>query len=213
MKRTGLTSRDLAIIDTLTLRIRVLSIDQIARKWFAETSNPRRSALRRVAGLVEAGAVERYDAHARPELVLTRPMIIWMPGSPAPEFERVSYQLAARWRVPAVPVTVVIASRDAGSWTGGYGGRRPRRSELSHDLSMARIYLNWMQRDPTPTARWISEATLRRHGFGERGTLPDALVDEAGKRRVIELGGVYGARKLREFHRFCATRGLTYELW
>ena len=30
---------------------------------------------------------------------------------------------------------------------------------------------------------------------------------------VIEFGGAYSKRKLAEFHRHCATRGLPYEIW
>lgn len=213
MNPAGLTARDMALIDALTLRIRALSVEQIARTWFCNSQDPRRSALRRIATLARVGAVERLEAHARPELSLTQATAVWMPDKPAPDFEALSYQLARRWRQPAVPVSVVIATREAGAWNGGYGGRRPRRSEFSHDLSLAGVYLNWLQRDSHGTARWISEATLRKHGFGERGILPDAMVEERGRRHIVELGGVYGAVKLREFHRFCATRELAYEIW
>lgn len=213
MNPINLTARDLALLDALTLRIRVLSVEQIARTWFSDSQDPCRNAIRRIAALARAGAVERFDAHARPDLALTHPIAVWMPEGPAPDFERLSYQLASRWRAPAMPVSVVIATRVAGTWTGGYGGRRPRRSELSHDLSLAGVYLHWMQRKSHEAARWISEATLRKHGFGERGILPDVLIEEPGRRRIVELGGMYGAAKLREFHRFCALRGLAYEIW
>lgn len=213
MNPAGLTARDLALIDALTLRIRALSVDQIARTWFSNSQDPRRSALRRIATLARLGAVEQYKAHARPELALTNPIATWIPNAPVPDFEAMSYQLACRWRAPAVPVSVIIATREAGTWRGGHGGRRPRRSELSHDLSLAGLYLKWLQRNQHEAARWISEATLRKHGFGERGILPDGMIESQGRHKVVELGGVYAAVKLREFHRFCAMRNLAYEIW
>lgn len=213
LNRANLTSRDLEILDALTLRVRVLSVSQIALTWYDRTAEPARQAARRLAVLEAAGLVVRLSMPARPELVLDRPLVIWEPGLQSPEFDRLAYGLETRWSAPAVPTDMVMASRAAGTCMGGYGGRRPRRSETSHDLTLARLYLSWRGRNPSGDRSWISEAALRQEGFGNEDRLPDAMVEEHGRRRAIELGGVYGATKLRDFHEFCDGHGLPYELW
>lgn len=210
---SNLTARDRAILDTLTRRVRVLSMDQVARTWYAKTVRPIQNAVKRLRSLEVAGLVEQFSMPARPELVLGGPLLTWHPGGKRPDWERLSYRLTARWNKPAVPTPLIIATRSAGTWLGGFGGRRPRRSEVSHDLSFAGVYLHWLRCNPSQRDDWISEARLRHLGFGDQARLPDALVQRDGRRTVIELGGAYSADKLREFHGFCADRGLPYELW
>lgn len=209
----NLSQRDDEVLDALTLRVRVMSIHQIARCWFGNLRNPVRQAARRVSTLAQAGLVEQATMPARPELALDRPLVTWMPGDLEPEFERLATILDARWKEPATPAEIVIATRKAGNFRGGGGGRWPRRSEVSHDLTLAGLYLAWRRGRRSRDAEWISEARLRHEGFGDEDRLPDAMIQEAGRRRAIELAGAYGAAKLRDFHRFCAERELPYELW
>ncbi|QDV90765.1 hypothetical protein RAS2_18480 [Phycisphaerae bacterium RAS2] len=209
-----LSERDRDLLDALTLRVRVLSVPQIARYWFGKVGDPIRQAARRISALKRAGLVEQAAVPARPELALHRPLVTWIPGEAEPDFQRFATILDARWREPATPTRIVIATRKAGNARGGSGGRWPRRSEVSHDLTLAGLYLAWRRRrQGKEAAEWIFEARLRQEGFGDEDRLPDAMIQESGRRRVIELGGAYGAAKLRDFHRFCAERGLPYELW
>ncbi|RIK67132.1 MAG: hypothetical protein DCC65_07895 [Planctomycetota bacterium] len=209
----SLSVRDRDILDALTLRVRVLSIPQIARIWFGTVTEPTRQATRRIEALAQAGLVEQASVPVRPELALERPLVKWSPGKTEPVFERLATILDARWRGPAKLMRLVIASRKAGHARGGSGGRWPRRSEVSHDVTLAGLYLAWRYGARESGAEWISEARLRQEGFGDRHRLPDAMIRAAADRRVIELGGAYGAAKLRDFHRFCAEQGLPYELW
>lgn len=211
--RFSLSPRDNEILDALSRRIRVLSIPQIARVWFGNTSDPHRQVRRRLITLEQAGLIKMQSVSARPELTLDRPLVTWTPGDPTPDHERIAYLLEARWREPAVLTNLVIATRGAGSARGGSGGRWPRRSEVSHDLTLAGLYLVWSVSPEARSGEWISEARLRQEGWGEADRLPDAMIDIEGRRRVIELGGLYGAAKLQDFHWFCAERKLPYELW
>ena len=209
----NLSDRDLDLLDALTLRIRVLSIAQVARHWFGTLRDPVQQATRRLSTLQRAGFIEPVSMSARPELHLALPLATWTPGDGEPRFEHLASTLDARWREPATPTAIIIASRKAGHARGGCGGRWPRRSEVSHDLTLAGLYLAWQQNRPSRGEEWISEARLRMAGFGDEDHLPDAMIEQAGRRRVIELGGAYSAAKLRDFHRFCAERDLPYELW
>jgi hypothetical protein len=211
--RPNITNRDRAILDALVHRVRVLSVGQVARTWFGTTSDPDRFAARRVAVLEGAGLVERCDLLARPELRFGAPLARWCTGEVVPTFSQVATKLAARWREPVRQTPAVIATKTAGTRLGGVGGRRPRRSEASHDLSLAGLYLRFVAREPEVAKTWVSESGLRRFGFGNAAKLPDALVYRDGEPIIVELGGTYGAGKLREFHGFCREHGLRYELW
>lgn len=211
--RPNITNRDRAILDALVHRVRVLSVDQVARTWFGSTSDPDRFAIRRLVILASTGLVERFHLLARPELTFERPLAYWAPGRDAPGFSPLATRLAARWREPVQRIPAVVATKAAGTRLGGTGGRRPRRSEASHDLSLGGLYLRFVKREPVVAKTWVSESGLRRFGFGDAVKLPDALVYRDGEPTIVELGGTYGAGKLREFHGFCREHGLRYELW
>lgn len=208
-----ITDRDRAILDSLVRRIRVLSVGQVARTWFEATRDPGRFATRRLRLLEQAGLIERYEELVRPELSFKTPLASWKPGRTEPAFSRLATQLASRWQQPVRRTPVLIATKAAGTKLGGHGGRRPRRSEVSHDLSLAGLFLHLLETEPDVAATWTSEAGLRRLGFGAKTKLPDALVHRESRPTVIELGGIYAASKLQEFHGFCQTHGLAYEIW
>ncbi len=213
LNRSNLTKRDLAILETLALRVRVLTVDQIARTWFRATSDPVRQADHRLRTLTERGLIERFTVFARPELKMDAPAAAWRPGAAPPDFGKLSHLLVQRWTEPIKATPLVIVSQPAGNWLGGTGGRRPRRSEVSHDITLGGVYLRWLGLRCRPGDNWISEARLRGLGYGGRASLPDAMVESGGRRLVIEVGGEYPARKLASFHAFCQKERLPYEIW
>lgn len=208
-----MTDRDEVILDTLTRRVRVLSLAQVARVWWGSRKGSVAQAKNRLRELEGQGWVEVFSILARPEPPLDSPVTAWTEGGSEPDFGAVSYRLRSRWTEPARHTVAVIASERAGSRFGGAGGRRPRASEGTHDLCLAAVYLRLLATEPKRAARWISEAKLFESGEGRNGRLPDAaIVTRAGK-TVIEFGGAYPPTKIAEFHRFCADRGWGYELW
>lgn len=213
LNKANLTQRDLAILDTLALRVRVLSVGQVATTWFGAAQECGRAAERRLRTLEERGLIFTIVLAARPPLQLETPLVTWHSGQPDPAFSPVATALARRWRQPAQSTCCIVATRAAGTWLGGHGGRRPRRSEVSHDLTLAGIYLQWRCANPYAIDRWYAESRLSRLGFGKCTRLPDALVRRDGGDCVIEVGGVYSAAKLADFHAFCCKRGLSYEIW
>lgn len=208
-----LTERDRDILAALVLRVRVFTVGQVGRTWFAGTADPPRHAARRLRRLAAAGWVEIFTMKARPELELTEPLLRWRPGEPAPDFCALARQLAARWREPIVPTPVVISTAAAGTRMGGSGGRRPRLSEISHDIVLAGVYLHWRATSATHGGEWLSEAQLARLGFGRSKRLPDAMTRVGPRRVAVEVGGAYPPAKLADFHDFCVASELDYELW
>jgi len=208
-----LGERDRLILDTLTRRVRALSIGQVARTFWEGTNSAQRSAARRVGELEVAGLLEQHVVLAHPELELDAPILVWRPGNPTPEFGKIAYCLKSRWRHPPQATRIVIATAEAGTWLGGYGGRIPRASETTHDLHLASVYLRMLKAQPRRARKWESEARLLARGGGRGEKLPDALIRSRGGATAIEFGGAYPVTKLRAFHEHCRNRGLAYELW
>lgn len=218
-ERTGMpaiTSRDNEILDALTLRVRVLTVEQITRTWWSGLRHGRRAAVRRLEVLELAGSIHTFDMLAHPELSLESPIGHWRPGAPTPDFDELAYRLGKRWALPPIRHTAVIATRKSGRLYGGWGGRHPRPTERTHDLHMAAVFLRKRMLEPAIAGNWISEEKLRERGKGARTReklhLPDAIVTRP-RRTAIEFGGAYRVEKLRSFHTYCQRIGLSYEIW
>lgn len=214
MTTKQLTDRDREILHVLTHRVRVLTLSQIARTWYADAANPARAALRRVRDLSAAGLVERLTVVSHPELMLAAPVFRWTPGDTEPDFGPISYRLRCRWTKPARGTTIVTATRAANHRLGGYiGDRRPRRSETTHDVHLSLVYLWFRQYRPALAKRWISEHEQYASGGGRNERLPDAIIrDRKGDSRlVVEFAGSYSKSKLIEFHE--AVSSTPYQLW
>ena len=208
-----LTARDREILDSLTLRVRALSVNQVAATWFSDSSDPDRLALRRLKELSARGWVDLGRCASRPSPEILAPLATWKPGAPLPDFRSTSRKANARWSKPAAQTPLVIASRSAGSYFGGEGGRWPRPSETSHDLALASVYLRWFYPNRVLARTWQSEAKLRSDGFGDDIRLPDACCERDGFPLFIELLGEYREEKLWDFHHFCVENGTGYEFW
>jgi hypothetical protein len=222
-----LTGREREILVALTLKCRFMSVEQLARHWWAESRTGERAAQQGVRRLVGAGWLEVRDVTARPELPLQAPVATWSPGDPPPNCGALSYQLQSRWKGKLRAVTVVAATRAAAVRFGGIARGVPLADQATHDLHVAAIYLRLLATDPAAAARWTSEETLRqlrRHrarkhpetAQAERQKLPDAvLMDTAGQmiERVIEFGGFYDTARVLKLHRYCEQQQLPYELW
>lgn len=211
-ERFTLTTRDEEILDALTLRIRFLSLAQIARTWWRAVRRGEATAKERLKRLERAGLIARFRVMAHPEIELFAPVIVWQPGDALPNFGAASYHLKSRWTKTVVSIPAVIATKGAGNRFGGCGGRFPRQSEHTHDLHMGALFLSYRQRFPALMPSWISEERLREEkSYGEK--LPDAILRAPDGERVIEFGGAYSKEKLIRFHEHCVEKMLPYELW
>lgn len=214
-----LTNRDREILKALTHHVRVFSLDQIARTWWAdsEVNSPTRSADTRLKQLKTAGLVTIERLPARPELPLQSPVFSWSPSEPDPHFAAISYRLQNRWRDHPVLTPCVSASKIAANRFGGYGGRPPRAVERTHDIHMAGVYLIYRTVKPETLPFWVFEEQVKAERrkqpriLGEK--LPDVIIRTPESTRVVEFGGAYGTDKVVAFHGYCKDRSLSYELW
>lgn len=210
-----LTARDVDILEVLTLRVRVLSVSQIANFWWSAPGDAAETgAGKRLAQLAESGLVERFTSVCHPLLPLAMPVVLWRPGEPTPDFAPLAYRLQARWTKPPVPLPSFIATTKAGARFGGHGGRKPKLTEQAHDLHLSAVYLAFRHRFPERAALWRSERWVKEHFKDHRRSrIPDAMLADNDTLHVVEFGGAYSRKKLEAFHSWCRFASYSYEVW
>lgn len=191
----------------------MLSLTQIAAKWWPPHEQSERSVKGRLKLLEAEGLVMQARVMAHPLIALEAPLVVWKQRSPVPDFGPISYRLKSRWNQTLKLTPIVAASKIAGNWLGGHGGRLPRTSEASHDLCLAQVYLQLLSGQPERAKKWVSEAELYHRGGGRNQKLPDAVVWGRGVKTAIEFGGAYSKKKLEDFHAYCEENGFAYEIW
>ncbi len=203
MSASAATCRDQEIIEILILRVRVLSVEQVARQWWNSTSAGIAAARRRLGGLEQQGLLQLAALSARPELPLTEPLATWRAGSHVPDFGAVAHRLRQRWRQAGA------ARRTECIWSAGGVSRRPRVSEVTHDLQLAAVYLAMHRQCPQRARTWTFETEF----VEGRSKVPDAVVRDGPLVTAVEMGGQYDREKLEQFHAYCLGRGMAYEIW
>jgi hypothetical protein len=206
------TKRDLDIAETLTRRVRLLSIVQIKRIWWPQASSLRivRRRLRRMA---TAGLIARTIVNVHPLLDVAEPLAVWVPGREEPDFRSVSEQAKTRWPLPSIPQELFYATRLAANLFGSSAGRLPELIQRDHDLLLGQVYAVFRTARPIEARGWVGEDTRPKAGYRIKD--PDAFLLDAESKvtRVIESGGRYSARQIENFHEHCVQYGLPYELW
>lgn len=199
------------IVRTMTLRVRLVTAEQVARGWFA-SSDDQIAAARAVLSRLEQGKLlTRRVLEAHPILEMRRPLVAWSVGSPAPtevDWESVAAKARSRWDQDHVPVEVYSATKEAVSVCGAFlDSRHVKHSEATHDLHFTEVYLRYRHRAPRLAARWLGEAAFPKLGFEiHRMKDPDAFIVSADgvADRVVEFAGSYDAEHLAAFHDHCA---------
>lgn len=200
----------------LTHKVRFLSLDQVARAWWNDTSTGRTEARRALRRIEEQGLLAHRTISAHPELLIAAPVYRWEPGDPTPDPNRAAYALRSRWTKPIQDTLVFVASKRAAERFGGVGGRIKLPLQATHDLHVATVYLHYRCTMPAAAEQWCSEEILARRSRPRPGEkLPDAVLCNALGEPffVVEFGGSYGADRVAKLHRYCEERGLAYELW
>lgn len=205
------------ILVALTHAIRLLTLPQAHRAWWAHTTPQAARAKLRMLVAAELLVERRFLIH--PELPLLEPVLRWKPGQPTPEFGAVSYRLRKRWTQSVAPTVCYLATKKAARLYGGFSGGSRRDGLLrhpfqaTHDVHVSALYLRLLKSEPETAKRWIPEEKLELQNHG--GKLFDAVIANASgePERVTEFGGSYRVRRVRIIHGECVQRALPYELW
>lgn len=104
------------LLDTLTRRVRLISLAQLKELWQISARN-RRVLRRRVSRL---HAAHLLDVHAINVQILNPagPLFAWRPGGEEPDAEALARHSQMRWQSTAAPTTVCVASRLAANLFG-----------------------------------------------------------------------------------------------
>lgn len=206
------TPRDWDIAETLTRRVRLLSLGQIRSLWWPRAKSFR-IVRRRLRKLVAGGLIQSALVNAHPPLDIQRPLVRWRPGETEPDFEPIAQWAQSRWPKAAIPQTVFFASRLMANVFGSSAGQLPPLDHRDHDLLLGEVYTLYRTQWPVEARQWVGEDSLPKAGYRIKD--PDAfLVSETGRVwRVIESAGRYSARQCLSFHAYCAERNFPYELW
>lgn len=210
-----LTPRDWEILDALSLRIRMLSLPQIARTWWTGAVDPQSAARERLDRLVGRGWLLRTRALVQQLSPIAAPQVVWSSGQWVPEFGPISWRLRQRWAGPASIVTVYRATSQTAR---RFGGQRrdhiARPFQMAHDIGTAEMFLAVRRQRPELVRRWIDEDRLAPFRRGQK--LPDAVIADSPSapiELVLEFGAGYSKQRLAAFHRDNEARGLPYEIW
>ena len=208
------TDAELRLLNLLTWKVRVAADVQLA--GFLDVADDQRAALlRRLKHLKQRGFLARHLV-AVALFIPDAPLVNWLPDLSEPNWHAIAWQLERRWKsLSAARFWVNWATRRAAAVTGGVGGRLRQPMQLQHDLAVTAVYIA-RQKDTPEDETWVGEDAYRvlLHPKG-RVKVPDALIvdQQHQTRRVIELGGMYGPRRLRGFHHHWASRRIPYEIW
>ena len=98
---TTWNSTAIEIPHDLSLKTRVLTLEQLWHGWFEECESTS-EVEQAMEPLCQSGLVERRDVYARPmlDIDVTRPILNWKPGDRNPsddEFRQLAEFIHARW--------------------------------------------------------------------------------------------------------------------
>lgn len=207
-----LTSRDFDLLETLTRRVRLLTVLQVAQIWWPDRRS-QTGTRRRIEELARTELVELKTLSVHPLLPVDEPLFHWKPGAASPDVDAISQRCTERWSQPDILMTVCVATRRAANLFGSSAWGTPPHEHRNHDLRLADVYASYRRRQPKLAARWTGEHALSKAGFRVKD--PDAFLcfPDGRIQRVIESAGSYGPQQVRSFHMHCAARKLPYELW
>jgi hypothetical protein len=206
------TERDLDLLETLTRRVRILTLQQMIRIWWPKARS-RHTPERRLKLLVRLGWIERHviNAHRLPERLV--PLIAWEPGAHDPDPQRISNELHVRTSQPARPTEVYVPSSMAACLLGSAACGLAPLERRDHDLTLAAVYIHYRKAYPSLASRWTAQHALPNAGLPTKR--PDAVLcaDDGRIMRVVHSAGRWSPAQVQQFHQYWQRLYLAYELW
>lgn len=197
------------LVETLANQVRLLSLDQVR---LLTGGGSEESTLRQLKRQRDKGLIELKTYPCEPPGIGTEPLVVWPSGDLTSSAE-LATATARRWRRVANPTTIVYATAETTGRYSIHGMRRPRDSEVAHDLWVAELYLK-VYRDH-PRLDWRHEDGLA--DMLPEGGKPDAMLldrsDDGAVPVAVEMLGKYRAEKIEQFRAYCSENEIPYEIW
>ena len=203
------TDFEFNVLQTLTLRIKILSHAQISRLW--GTANRQTSAVSQtLTKLCSAGLLERYVINVPSPLGLTKPIAHWQLGDETLDGEYVSHLAKSRWKRPGEPTEVCVASKKAANLFGSNSLGLPSIDHRLHALVLADAYI--ASQSNSPNLNWNGDQYFQSPGSPQ--SAPFAVLSEGGSAsRAILSAGMSGECRINAIHDRFSNIPLPYELW
>lgn len=200
------------LVAAIAAKVRITTTAVLGKVSWNEADNPTRAAQMWVRRQAADGLLTFKSTLSHPLLDLSAPLLDWSPGEHSPNFGKLSYQAKRRYSERLSLQTTVSATVLAKNRFGGGLPNRPVRArELDHDIGVSQVFFHLLQYQPELAAMWLHEDSPcfpRHYRSGDK--VPDALI-KSSPEIVVEFGGRYSAKKLREIH--TAFGGGRYMLW
>ncbi|MAT70859.1 MAG: hypothetical protein CMJ58_15195 [Planctomycetaceae bacterium] len=206
-----LTTRQLALLDGLCLRVRICTPAQATAIWYQGDADLARGELR---DLEAAGWIRRETRLVKTGLGASEPIYTSDRGSSIVDAGAVGYRLKKRWEAIQVAETEVLRAADRAPRLVGGQCVVPRASEYNHDLHVTGVYGLYREDLNGSGREWVSGDSIRTgRQFDFGGQIPDAIIvtPGGGIDAVIEGGGAYPAAKVAEIVH--AYRDYRLEIW
>lgn len=200
------------LVETLTCRVRVLSMVHVHHGW-SELLGSSNIVLETLERLVKAGLIHGAVRCLPPCPIDDEPLCRWNPGESQPNLVSLADAIHNRWNAKPEPTLIVAATDKAARLFGSTAGGLPPANHCNHDLLLAEVYMRYRLDEPETAKRWLGEDAV---AIAERGVKnPDAFLFDADGAviRVVESAGRYSLDQLESFHRHCQLEELPYELW
>lgn len=203
------TVRDLEIVESLALRVRVLTVRQMSAIWWRDPDRSRRVIRRCLRRLVLAGLLVRTTINALPVVPTTEPLLQWQPGQPVPDFGHLTRSVSRRSGTASIPTVVYTASRIAGNLFGGIADESPSVDGINHELRLAEVFASRCRETQKSWYRNLLPADDRP--YLQNGV---CVIDSTGAlTKIVRSSQRYTVRQTERFHERCTEHALSYELW
>lgn len=212
-----LSKNDLRLLNTLSIRVRVLTLAQISNAFFGEDDC---YARRRIDRLAKHGLIVPRFLVSRVSPQLEAPLVRWLPSQVAPDFESLSSRLVSRWgRLNSKSVLCYVLGVQAAKLIGGSRRNGIKHShQASHDIALSEVFVHYVRELPDLAERWIGEDSLellKINRAASGNAIPDAMILDQNNlpQYAVELGGIYTPSRLANLHESFSKRSIGYELW
>ena len=207
-----LTDRDFDLLETLTLRVRILTLLQCAQLGWPQLRNLA-APERRMRRLVDAGLIESQVINALPPTFDEEPLVAWQPDTAEPDAVEISQSARQRAGIAARPTTVYVASARGACLFGGSARGLPSMERRERELRLAAVYVRYRRQRPQEAAHWVGNAAVPKAGDGLKDFDASLHHPRGWILRVIHCAGRYAPRQVERFHDYCFQDDLPYELW